>query len=267
MRLRVGRQRTEDRGLVGVDVGQRGHRGPRTGGSRATAGRTHGADGTGWPGTVTARLAGVSTPVPPTGRRPTPGAARRDRRGRGMRGPGLLPGPAGPRGVPAATQPQGGLRRASWWPWSRSWRAAGHAELGLVEFAVEETPMVPDDWDADTVPLASLVRGVRGRRRPGWCCSAGRSSCAPRPAATFRDGADRARRAGLRAARARRPRRSTPATTPTTTDPAQRSPGRTAGRSHPERQRRQRHRGEPAAGVARPRRAPARSRPGGVTTT
>jgi hypothetical protein len=38
----------------------------------------------------------------------------------------------------------------------------GHAELGLVEFAVEETPLVPDDWDADTVPLASLVRGTGG---------------------------------------------------------------------------------------------------------
>lgn len=34
-----------------------------------------------------------------------------------------------------------------------------HAELGLVEFAVEETPLVPDDWSADTVPLATLVRG------------------------------------------------------------------------------------------------------------
>jgi predicted Zn-dependent protease with MMP-like domain len=31
--------------------------------------------------------------------------------------------------------------------------------LGLVEFAVEETPMMPDDWTADTVPLATLVRG------------------------------------------------------------------------------------------------------------
>jgi predicted Zn-dependent protease with MMP-like domain len=32
-------------------------------------------------------------------------------------------------------------------------------ELGLVEFAVEETPLMPDDWSATTVPLASLVRG------------------------------------------------------------------------------------------------------------
>jgi hypothetical protein len=37
-----------------------------------------------------------------------------------------------------------------------------HAELGLVEFAVEETPLVPDDWEASTVPLASLVRGTGG---------------------------------------------------------------------------------------------------------
>ncbi|MCW2814620.1 MAG: hypothetical protein JWN84_2075 [Nocardioides sp.] len=31
--------------------------------------------------------------------------------------------------------------------------------LGLVEYAVEDTPQVPDDWDSDTVPLSSLVRG------------------------------------------------------------------------------------------------------------
>ena len=33
------------------------------------------------------------------------------------------------------------------------------SELGDVEFAVEETPMLPDDWDADTVPLASVAQG------------------------------------------------------------------------------------------------------------
>jgi hypothetical protein len=33
-------------------------------------------------------------------------------------------------------------------------------ELGLVEFAVEETPLLPDDWDASTVPLASVVKGT-----------------------------------------------------------------------------------------------------------
>jgi predicted Zn-dependent protease with MMP-like domain len=32
--------------------------------------------------------------------------------------------------------------------------------LGLVEYAVEDTPQVPDDWSVDTVPLSSLVRGT-----------------------------------------------------------------------------------------------------------
>ncbi|CAN5168837.1 metallopeptidase family protein [soil metagenome] len=35
-----------------------------------------------------------------------------------------------------------------------------HDELGLVEFAVEECPLLPEDWAADTVPLATLVRGT-----------------------------------------------------------------------------------------------------------
>ncbi len=35
-----------------------------------------------------------------------------------------------------------------------------HDELGLVLFAVEEAPLLPDDWTADTVPLATLVRGA-----------------------------------------------------------------------------------------------------------
>jgi predicted Zn-dependent protease with MMP-like domain len=32
-------------------------------------------------------------------------------------------------------------------------------DLGLVEYAVEDTPQLPDDWDSATVPLSSLVRG------------------------------------------------------------------------------------------------------------
>ncbi|QCC78764.1 metallopeptidase family protein [Nocardioides daphniae] len=34
-----------------------------------------------------------------------------------------------------------------------------HDRLGLVEYAVEDTPLVPDDWDDAGVPLASVVRG------------------------------------------------------------------------------------------------------------
>ena len=29
----------------------------------------------------------------------------------------------------------------------------------LVEYAVEDAPQIPDDWDSGTVPLSSLVRG------------------------------------------------------------------------------------------------------------
>ena len=34
-----------------------------------------------------------------------------------------------------------------------------HQHLGLVEYAVEDAPMLPDDWGDETVPLSSLVRG------------------------------------------------------------------------------------------------------------
>jgi hypothetical protein len=92
----------------------------------------------------------------PPGRRT---GRRRDRRGRGMRGPALLPGPLSPRGVPAARSP-----RAEFDALALSIVAdlvgRWQAELAPVEFAVEDTPMVPDDWAADTVPLASLVRGA-----------------------------------------------------------------------------------------------------------
>lgn len=36
------------------------------------------------------------------------------------------------------------------------------ARLGLVEYAVEDTPLVPDDWEG-SVPLSSLVRGTGTR--------------------------------------------------------------------------------------------------------
>ncbi len=34
--------------------------------------------------------------------------------------------------------------------------------LGLLEYAVEDAPRLPDDWHPETVPLSSLVRGARG---------------------------------------------------------------------------------------------------------
>ncbi len=35
--------------------------------------------------------------------------------------------------------------------------------LGLLEYAVEEVPSLPDDWSTASVPLSSLVRGGGGR--------------------------------------------------------------------------------------------------------
>jgi hypothetical protein len=94
-------------------------------------------------------------PLPVVGPR---GGSRRDRRDRGLRGPTVLPGPLSPRGVPVAR-----TRRETFdaivLGVVRELEERWHDELGLIEFAVEETPIVPEDWDTDTVPLASLVRG------------------------------------------------------------------------------------------------------------
>jgi len=76
-----------------------------------------------------------------------------------MRGPGLLPGPLAPTGVPAARSAKATFD-AIVLSVLEDLESRWHAELGLVEFAVEEAPMVPDDWTSDTVPLASLVRGT-----------------------------------------------------------------------------------------------------------
>jgi hypothetical protein len=79
-----------------------------------------------------------------------------------MRGPGFMPGPLSPVGVPAARSPKAAFD-AVVLTVVQEIESRWHEELGLVEFAVEETPMVPDDWDTGTVPLASLVRGSGGR--------------------------------------------------------------------------------------------------------
>lgn len=90
-------------------------------------------------------------------------AARRDRRGRGRRGPWIRPGRHSPDGVPAAC-----TRRERFdatvervvadvvarWP----------QELAGVEFGVEEVPWLDDDWQPERVPTATLVPGAS--RRP-----------------------------------------------------------------------------------------------------
>ena len=72
-----------------------------------------------------------------------------------MRGPGVLsetPGtPAGP--TPRQRFDEIALRTVA------GLETRWHERLGLVEYAVEDAPQIPDDWDTATVPLSSLIRG------------------------------------------------------------------------------------------------------------
>lgn len=81
---------------------------------------------------------------------------QRDRHGRGMRGPALRPSTLAPGGVPAARTraerfDETALRvmRAVVQRWT--------AELGHVDLAVEEVPVLPPGWSDASVPLASYV--------------------------------------------------------------------------------------------------------------
>src|SRR3954454_84231 len=90
----------------------------------------------------------------------TPGGPRRprirDRRGRGMRGPAVAPA------VPGRPERRTGRERFDDLALGivteidQRWQD----RLGLVEYAVEDTPQLPDDWTSGTVPLSSLVRGT-----------------------------------------------------------------------------------------------------------
>lgn len=70
----------------------------------------------------------------------------------------MLPGPLSPYGVPRSLSRREAFDQLVL-DVVHELEARWHEELGLVEFAVEESPLVPDDWSADTVPLATLVPG------------------------------------------------------------------------------------------------------------
>ena len=82
-------------------------------------------------------------------------SSRRDRRGRGMRGPGVLPRVPGVPELRTARERFDDLALGIISEVDAAWAE----RLGLVEYAVEDAPQVPDDWTVDTVPLSSLVRG------------------------------------------------------------------------------------------------------------
>ena len=86
-----------------------------------------------------------------------PGRRRgtRDRRGRGMRGPGVVPEHPGTPALRTARERFDQLVLDVVAPLDQRWER----HLGLVEYAVEDAPMIPDDWGDSSVPLSSLVRG------------------------------------------------------------------------------------------------------------
>lgn len=90
----------------------------------------------------------------------TPGDQRnrpdlRDRHGRGMRGPAIRPEQPGRPEVPTDRERFDRLVVELVGELEQKW----HDRLGLVEYAVEDAPAIPDDWDQPTVPLSSLIRG------------------------------------------------------------------------------------------------------------
>ena len=92
---------------------------------------------------------------------PTPDGSRpprrrvRDRRGRGLRGPEVLSEVPGLPVRPTARQRFDDLALRIVAEIDERWQD----RLGLLEYAVEDAPQVPDDWHPDTVPLSSLIRG------------------------------------------------------------------------------------------------------------
>src|SRR5262245_44161222 len=89
---------------------------------------------------------------------PTRRRSVRDRRGRGMRGPAIVPDRPGEPMLPTARERFDDLVLDVVADVERRWSD----RLGLVEYAVEDAPQIPDDWSSVTVPLSSLIRGTGG---------------------------------------------------------------------------------------------------------
>ena len=177
VRLGVRRERAEHRGLVGVDVGQRGDRGAAARGARTAAGKTHAADGTRRPAAAPIRLAAVEEPASRRARRTGTAAAA------ACADPRVLP-------APPAAGPSSRTRRERFdelvLDIVTEIDARWQDRLGLVEYAVEDTPADPRRLGRRRPSRCRRWSAAPARRRPGWCSSAGRSSTAARPAPTSR---------------------------------------------------------------------------------
>lgn len=86
----------------------------------------------------------------------TPRRRVRDRRGRGLRGPEVMPVVPGRPVRPTSRQRFDDLALRLLSEVDERWQD----RLGLLEYAVEDAPQIPDDWHPDTVPLSSLIRGT-----------------------------------------------------------------------------------------------------------
>ncbi|GAA4696060.1 metallopeptidase family protein [Nocardioides conyzicola] len=72
-----------------------------------------------------------------------------------MRGPAVAPAVPGRPELPTGRERFDDLALGIVMEVDQRWQD----RLGLVEYAVEDTPQIPDDWTSGTVPLSSLVRG------------------------------------------------------------------------------------------------------------
>src|SRR5699024_5329930 len=152
VRLGIDRQGPEHGRLIGVHVRQGGDGLSRTGSTGTTSDRTHGTDATCRYKDFVVRLTGMGSNQPGT---PPRGGPRRDRRGRGMRGPLSLPGPFTPDGVPGIPPAAADFDSIVLGVIDRI-RARVGDRIDAVEFAVEDHPLLPDDWRRP-VPYASSM--------------------------------------------------------------------------------------------------------------
>ncbi|MGH1563409.1 metallopeptidase family protein [Mumia sp. DW29H23] len=83
------------------------------------------------------------------------GGSRRDRRGRGFRGPVAIPGPLSPRGVPGGWDRRAQFDTAVLGAVARL-RPRHAAALEQLDVAVEDVPVLPRRW-RDEVPLGTVV--------------------------------------------------------------------------------------------------------------
>lgn len=105
------------------------------------------------------RLTGVTTADDPVRLAVSPArlGRMRERRGRGKRGPQAVPGPLSPRGIPLGRSSRQQFDDLVLAALDRLRPRLG-ADLATVEFAVEDTPLLPDSWGEDEVPLTSVVQ-------------------------------------------------------------------------------------------------------------